>query len=66
MKEYGDIENDLKIVQGICKKEKELFLNLNFKLGSGSSRQTSVSAQRVGRVGEVSAGEPDQAGESRE
>ena len=24
MKEYGDIENDLKIVQGICKKEKRI------------------------------------------
>ena len=63
MKEYGEIENDLKLVQSICKnKEEKYLLKSKFYLCSGPGLQTEVSTQRVGRVSQVSAGESEQTG----
>ena len=44
MKEYGEIENDLKLVQSICKnKEGKYWLKSKFYLCSGPGLQTEVS-----------------------
>ena len=57
MKEYNELETDLKTVQNLCEKNITFNPQNYFNVSSRASIKTSLSSQRVGRGSEVSAWE---------